>query len=57
MLSTKVKKDIFDRILTLVTKEPNNYSINKDNKFIIDKEESCITKLRNMVFNLINEII
>ena len=57
LLSTKVKKDIFDRILTLVTKEPNNYSINKDNKFIIDKEESCITKRRNMVFNLINEII
>ena len=57
LLSTKIKKDIFDRILTLVTKEPNNYSINKDNKFIIDKEESCITKRRNMVFNLINEII
>lgn len=57
LLSTKIKKDIFDRILTLVTKEPNNYSINKDNKFIVDKEESSITKRRKMVFNLINEII
>jgi len=31
----------------------NQYKI----ELIIDKEESCITKRRNMVFNLINEII
>ena len=57
LLSTKIKKEIFERILALVTNEPNNYSINKDNKFIINKEEGDHVKRREMVFSLLNEII
>ena len=57
LLSTKIKKEIFEKILTLVTNEPNNYSISKDNKFISNINESSNTKRREMVFNLLNEII
>ena len=57
MLSTNIKKEVFERILTLVTNKPNIYSINKDNKFVINIKENIASVRRRKTTELINEII
>lgn len=57
VLSTDIKKEVFERILTLVTNKPNIYSINKDNKFVINIEENIALIRRRKITELINEII
>jgi hypothetical protein len=57
VLSTDIKKEVFERILTLVTNKPNIYSINKDNKFVINVEENIASVRRRKITELINEII
>jgi hypothetical protein len=43
--------------LTLVTNKPNIYSINKENKFIIELNEDNSSLRRKTVIKLLNEII
>ena len=57
LLSAKIDKGVFDNILTLITKEPNIYNINKENKLIINLNESNAFNRRNKITNLINEIL
>ena len=57
LLSSNLNKGVFDKILTLVTKEPNIYNINKENKLIINLNESNAFNRRNKITNLINEIL
>ena len=57
LLSTSVKKDIFEKLLTLLTENPSKYSINKDNKFNINLIEEDALKRRVFVKRLINEIV
>ena len=57
LLSSNIKKDVFDRILTLITNKPNIYSINKDNKLIINLEEPHAANRRAKIKSLIDEII
>ena len=57
VLSTDIKKEVFERILTLVTNKPNIYSINKDNKFVINIKENIASVRRRKTTELINEII
>ena len=57
LLSSNLNKGVFDKILTLVTKEPNIYNINKENKLIINLNESNALSRRNKITNLINEIL
>ncbi len=57
LLSTSVKKDIFEKLLALLTNDPVNYSINKDNKFNINLIEDDALARRIFVKKLINEII
>ncbi len=57
LLSSNIKKDVFERILTLITNKPNIYSINKDNKLIINLEESNAAIRRSNIKNLIDEVI
>ena len=57
LLSSNLNKGVFDKILTLVTKEPNIYNINKENKLIINLNESNALNRRNKITNLINEIL
>jgi transcription-repair coupling factor (superfamily II helicase) len=57
LLSTSVKKDIFEKLLALLTNDPVKYSINKDNKFNINLIEDDALARRIFVKKLINEII
>ena len=57
MLSPSIKKYVFDNILTLITNEPNIYSINKDNRFIIDMIEPVPANRRRIISKLLNDII
>jgi len=57
LLSTSVKKDIFEKLLVLLTENPSKYSINKDNKFNINLIEEDALKRRVFVKKLINEIV
>jgi transcription-repair coupling factor (superfamily II helicase) len=57
LLSSNIKKDVFERILTLITNKPNIYSINKDNKLIINLEEPHAANRRAKIKSLIDEII
>ena len=57
LLSAKINKGVFDKILTLVTKEPNIYNINKENKLIFNLDEPCASVRRNKITNLVHEII
>jgi transcription-repair coupling factor (superfamily II helicase) len=57
LLSTSVKKDIFEKLLALLTNDPFKYSINKDNKFNINLIEDDALARRIFVKKLINEII
>jgi transcription-repair coupling factor (superfamily II helicase) len=57
LLSTKIDKDIFDKILSLVTQEPDIYKINSENKLIYNLDEPSTQIRRNKIVNLVNEII
>ena len=57
LLSPSIKKYVFDNILTLITNEPNIYSINKDNRFIIDMIEPVPANRRRIISKLLNDII
>ena len=57
LLSAKIDKGVFDNILTLITKEPNIYSINSENKLIVNLEEPSDSSRRNKIANLINDIL
>jgi transcription-repair coupling factor (superfamily II helicase) len=57
LLSAKIDKGVFDNILTLITKEPNIYSINNENKLIINLEEPSASSRRNKIANLVNDIL
>ena len=57
LMSANINKSIFEKILTLVTNEPNIYSINKENKFIINLNENDSSMRRKTVISLLNEII
>jgi transcription-repair coupling factor (superfamily II helicase) len=57
LISANINKSIFEKILTLITNEPNIYSINKDNKFIINLNEDDSSARRKTVIKLLNEII
>ena len=56
-MSANINKSIFEKILTLVTNEPNIYSINKENKFLINLREDDSSERRKTVTRLLNEII
>ncbi|MBL6604367.1 MAG: DEAD/DEAH box helicase, partial [Cryomorphaceae bacterium] len=56
LLSTNVSKSVFNNILTLVTNQPNIYNINKDNKLIINLDESNTSQRRDIIIKLVNEI-
>ena len=56
-MSPNIKKYVFDNILTLITNEPNIYSINKDNRFIIDMIEPLPANRRRIISKLLNDII
>jgi hypothetical protein len=57
LLSANINKCVFENILTLVTNKPNIYSINKENKFIIELNEDNSSLRRKTVIKLLNEII
>ena len=57
LISANINKSIFEKILTLITNEPNIYSINKDNKFVINLNEDDSSARRKTVIKLLNEII
>ena len=57
LISANIEKSIFEKILTLVTNAPNIYSINKENKFIINLNEDDSSVRRKTVIRLLNEII
>jgi len=57
LMSANINKSIFEKILTLVTNEPNIYSINKENKFLINLKEDDSSERRKTVTRLLNEII
>ena len=57
LLSGNINKSVFENILTLVTNKPNIYSINKENKFIIELSEDNSSLRRKTVIKLLNEII
>ena len=57
LLSANINKSVFENILTLVTNKPNIYSINKENKFIIELNEDNSSLRRKTVIKLLNEII
>jgi transcription-repair coupling factor (superfamily II helicase) len=57
LLSAKIDKGVFDNILTLITKKPNIYSINNENKLIINLEEPSASSRRNKIANLVNDIL
>ena len=57
LLSANINKSVFENILTLVTNKPNIYSINKENKFIIELNEDNSSLRRTTVIKLLNEII
>ena len=57
LISANINKSIFEKILTLITNEPNIYSINKDNKFVINLNEDDSSARRKAVIKLLNEII
>ena len=51
-----IKKKVFDKILSMLQISPNIYSINQENKFIIEMNENDTSVRRNAIMNLINEI-
>ena len=57
LMSSNINKSIFEKILTLVTNEPNIYSINKENKFVINLKDNDSSVRRKTVTRLLNEII
>ena len=57
LMSSNINKSIFEKILTLVTNEPNIYSINKENKFVINLKDDDSSVRRKTVTRLLNEII
>ena len=57
LMSASINKSVFEKILTLVTNEPNIYSINKENKFVINLKEEDSTERRKTITRLLNEII
>ena len=57
LLSANINKSVFENILTLVTNRPNIYSINRENKFIIELNEDNSSLRRKTVIKLLNEII
>ena len=57
LMSANINKSIFEKILTLVTNEPNIYSINKENKFIVNLNEDDSSERRKAVTRILNEII
>ena len=56
LLSSSIRKKVFDKILTMLQISPNIYSINQENKFIIEMNENDTSVRRNAIMNLINEI-
>jgi hypothetical protein len=56
LLSSSIRKKVFDKILTMLKISPNIYSINQENKFIIEMNENDTSVRRNAIMNLINEI-
>jgi hypothetical protein len=56
LLSLNIKKKVFNKILTMLQISPNIYSINQENKFIIEMSENDTSIRRNAIMNLINEI-
>ena len=56
LLSSSIRKKVFDKILTMLQIGPNIYSINQENKFIIEMNENNTSVRRNAIMNLINEI-
>ena len=56
LLSTNVSKSVFNNILTLVTNQPNIYSINKENKLIINLDKPNTSERRDIIIKLVNEI-
>ena len=57
LMSSNINRSIFEKILTLVTNEPNIYSINKENKFVINLKDDDSSMRRKTVTRLLNEII
>ena len=57
LMSASINKSVFEKILTLVTNEPNIYSINKENKFIVNLNEDDSSERRKTVIRILNEII
>jgi len=57
LLSTKIDKNIFDKIMSLVMQEPDIYKINSENKLIYNLDEPSAQIRRNKVVKLVNEII
>ena len=56
LLSSSIRKKVFDKILSMLQISPNIYSINQENKFIIEMNENDNSVRRNAIMNLINEI-
>ena len=56
LLSSSIRKKVFDKILSMLQISPNIYSINQENKFIIEMNENDTSVRRNAIMNLINEI-
>ena len=56
LLSSSIRKKVFDKILNMLQISPNIYSINQENKFIIEMNEDDTSIRRNEIMNLINEI-
>ena len=56
LLSSSIRKKVFDKILSMLQISPNIYSINQENKFIIEMNEDDTSVRRNVIMNLINEI-
>jgi transcription-repair coupling factor (superfamily II helicase) len=56
LLSSSIRKKVFDKILTMIQINPTIYSINQENKFLIEINEKDTSIRRNTIMNLINEI-
>ena len=56
LLSSSIRKKVFDKILTMLQINSTIYSINQENKFLIEMNEKDTSIRRNTIMNLINEI-
>ena len=56
LLSSSIRKKVFDKILSMLQISPSIYSINQENKLIIEMNENDTSVRRNAIMNLINEI-